>query len=154
MKRIIESFQEFITSAEINQNPGAWEYYGSNPKETLKSVEKIAFPELELTGIKAKIDTGADGTSLHVNDIKVVKGTLSFWIKSPSKRLEFSKFDKIKIKNSFGKTEYRYRINTKIKIRSKEFNVLVSLANRDKMKFPCILGKQTIRKGKYMIDLT
>jgi hypothetical protein len=37
MKRIIESFQDFITGSEIHQNPGAWEYYGLNPKKKTKN---------------------------------------------------------------------------------------------------------------------
>jgi hypothetical protein len=151
--RLVESFQSFIAGAEINQEPGAWEYYGSNPKKVLKSTEKVAFPELGISSIKAKVDTGADGTSIDANDIKIVKGKLTFWTKSPSNRLEFSKFSKVKVKNSSGKTEERYRIKTTIKIGKEEFNIQVSLTNRDKMSVPCILGKNVITKGKFIVDV-
>ena len=33
MKRIVENFRDFITGSEIHQNPGAWDYYGTNPKK-------------------------------------------------------------------------------------------------------------------------
>jgi hypothetical protein len=153
MKRLVESFKEFITSSEIHQNPGAWDYYGSNPRRSLGSTEKVSFPELKVSSIKAKIDTGADGTSIDANDIKVKNGVLSFWIKSPSNRLEFSKFDKVKVKNSSGKSEDRYRIRTMLKIGNDEIRVQVSLTDRGNMKFPCIIGKNAITKGKYMVDL-
>lgn len=32
MKRIVESFREFMDLAKINQGPDGWSVYGSNPK--------------------------------------------------------------------------------------------------------------------------
>lgn len=152
MIRLVENFREFLDLAKINQGPDGWTIYGSNPR-SLSQVEKVAFPDLGIKSIRAKVDTGADGTSIHANDIKEKNGVLSFWVNSPKDILEFKKFNKIKVKNSSGKTEDRYRIKTQIKIGEESFNIQVSLTNRDKMKFPCILGKNVISQGKYVVDV-
>ena len=152
MIRLVETFKEFIDIASISQGSRAWTIYGANPK-TLSHSEKVSFPELGINSIRAKIDSGADGTSIHVNDIKEKNGVLSFWIKSPNKVLEFKNFKKITVRNSSGSTQERYQITTLIKFDNFETKLKISLTNRENMKFPCILGKNFIKSGKFTIDL-
>lgn len=152
MIRLVETFKEFIDIASISQGSRAWTMYGANPK-TLSHSEKVSFPELGINSMRAKIDSGADGTSIHANDIKEKNGVLSFWIKSPNKVLEFKNFKKITVRNSSGSKQDRYQITTLIKFDNFETKLKISLTNRENMKFPCILGKNFIKSGKFTIDL-
>ncbi len=152
MIRLVENFREFLDLAKINQGPDGWSIYGSNPR-TLSQVEKVSFPDLGIKSIRAKIDTGADDASIHANDIKLKDGAIYFWVTSPSKILKFNNFKKIKVKNSSGSEQTRYQINTTIKFDDSEVKIKVSLTNRKKLKYPCILGKNFIKSGKFIIDI-
>jgi len=152
MIRIVESFREFLDLAKINQGPDGWTIYGSNPK-SVSHVEKVSFPELGITRIKSKIDTGADNTAIHANGIEEKDGTLYFWIKSPKKRLDFKEFKKIKVKSSTGESQDRYQIETIVKFGEQEFLIKVSLTDRSNMKYDCILGRNFLKAGKFTVDI-
>ena len=65
--------------------------------------ENVSFPELNIDKIKGKIDTGAYGIALHVDDIEVVDGKLKF--KIDSKEFVYEKFKKVSVKSSFGRKQ-------------------------------------------------
>jgi hypothetical protein len=153
MKYLVETFREFLDLAKINQGPDGWRIYGSNPRTELKRTEKVSFPDLGITKMSAKIDTGADNTAIHANDIKVINGVLTFWIKSKNDKISIKNFTTIEVKNSFGKKEKRYQIKTTVRLDDIEFKTKVSLANRKNMEFPCILGHAFIKQGKFTINI-
>lgn len=152
MIRLVENFKEFLDLASINQGPNGWSIYGSNPK-SLSHAEKVSFPDLGIKSIKSKIDTGADGTAIHANNIKEKNGVLSFWVNSPDKVLEFKNFKKVTVKNSSGSEQTRYQINTKVEFGDHSFKIKISLADRESMKYPCILGKNFLKAGKFTVDI-
>jgi len=150
--RLVENFREFMDLASINQGPDGWSIYGANPK-SLSHAEKVSFPDLGIKQIKSKIDTGADGTSIHVNSIKEKDGVLSFWVTSPKEVIEFKKFNKVEVKNSSGTKQTRYQINTTVEFGDHSFKIKISLANRESMKYPCILGRNFLKAGKFTVDI-
>ena len=152
MIKLVENFREFLDLAKISQGPDGWTIYGSNPK-SLSHAEKVAFPDLGIKSIRSKIDTGADGTSIHANNIKEKDGVLSFWVTSPKKVLEFKKFKKVGVKNSSGSKQTRYQINTTVEFGDHSFKIKISLADRGSMKYPCILGKNFLNTGKFTVDI-
>ena len=46
--------------------------------EVVGYIESVDLPEVELFGLDAKIDTGADSCSLHCDDIVIDAGTVTF----------------------------------------------------------------------------
>jgi hypothetical protein len=118
--------------------------------------EFIDLPELNLSGMEAKIDTGAYTTSIHCENIVVnyemSKAILYFTIE-PGQQIpfKFEDFGKKKIKNSFGEMEERYVIKTFIKLGGKKIRTTISLSNRDNMRYPVLIGRRLI-KGKFLID--
>ena len=150
--RLVENFREFMDLASINQGPDGWSIYGSNPN-SLSHAENVTFPELGIKSIKSKIDTGADGTAIHANGIKEKDGVLSFWVTSPKQVLEFKKFKKVEVKSSSGTKQTRYQINTTVEFGDHSFKIKISLADRGSMKYPCILGKNFLKAGKFTVDI-
>jgi hypothetical protein len=124
--------------------------------------EYIDLPLLDITGIEAKLDTGAYTSSIHCENIfvhnKDGKSILSFSISQTihgaeqSKTFYFEEFSKKKIKNSFGELEERYTIKTIVKLGSKKIWSTISLSNREKMRYPVLIGRKLI-KGKFVIDV-
>jgi hypothetical protein len=119
--------------------------------------EFLDFPQLGITGIEGKIDTGAYTSSIHCENITVnyenSKPILYFTIEQEGiKTLRFEEFDRKKIKNSFGEMEERFVIKTIFKIGKKKIRSIISLSNRDNMRFPVLVGRRVL-KGKFLIDV-
>lgn len=127
--------------------------------KTLGRYDRVDLPELGLSNIHAKIDTGAYTSSLHCHRAEVVDGKLEF-VLLDEEHPEFTgmkftsyDFEKKDIKNSFGEIERRFVIRTSIKIFGEEIVCEFSLSNRGSLKFPILLGRKIIR-NRYVIDVT
>lgn len=120
-----------------------------------------SFPELQIDDIHIKVDTGAYTSSIHtheisqdiINDKKIIK----FKILDPSHPLYVDKvfitenFIEKKIKNSFGKTEKRFIINTQIQIFEKNYPIQLSLSERGEMRYPVLIGRKLLN-GNFIVD--
>ena len=120
--------------------------------------EFIDFPELGIYDIEAKIDTGAYTSSLHCENISLnyenSKPILYFTIieHGETRTLRFEDFSQKKIKNSFGEMEERFVIKTIFHIGKKKIRSIISLSNRDNMRYPVLIGRRLL-KGKFYIDV-
>lgn len=124
--------------------------------------EFVDFPQLQLSSIEAKIDTGAYTSAIHCKDVEVKmvngKEVLYFKLLDDShpeySRLtyEFTEFYRKKIKNSFGEMEERFIIKTPIKIARKTILTTLSLSDREKMRYPVLIGRRLL-KGKFIVDV-
>ena len=121
--------------------------------------DRVDLPELGLTDIHAKIDTGAYNCSLHCASAEVVNGKLEFVLldeehpEFTGMKFTFKKFEKREIKNSFGEAEMRFVIKTRIKIYDHVIRAEFSLSNRGNLTFPILLGRKTLR-NRFLIDVT
>jgi hypothetical protein len=121
--------------------------------------EFVNIPALGINGIEAKIDTGAYTSSLHCETISIEqedgKDVLCFTIEpgENSKVFRFEQFAQKKIKNSGGEMEERYVIRTIINIGKKSIKSIVSLSNRDNMRYPILIGRRLL-KQKFLIDVS
>ena len=124
--------------------------------------DKIGLPELGLTDIDAKIDTGAYGCALHCHHIAVVgnenEKSLTFKLLDPThpeysnKIFTFTKFGDRVVKSSSGLAEHRYTITTLVEIFGRKHRVEFSLTDRASMKHPILLGRKFLNK-KYIVDV-
>jgi hypothetical protein len=115
--------------------------------------EKISFPELGIENVESKIDTGAFGTSLHVDGISIKDEKLHFWIGHKNNRFVYSNYKVIKVRSSFGRIQERYSIKTTMYLGKRKYKVHISLTNRKKMKFPCLVGRRFLYKFGYIVDV-
>ncbi|MDH5457283.1 MAG: RimK/LysX family protein [Nitrospinota bacterium] len=127
--------------------------------DTIGWREWVSFPELGIEKIKAKIDTGARTSALHVSHIRVVKGTdiVKFKIHPVQRRarplVEASAriVSRREIKSSNGEISVRPVIITKVKIGEKILPIELSLVNRDLMGFRLLLGRSVL-KNRFIVD--
>ena len=121
--------------------------------------EFVNIPELGIAGIEAKIDTGAYTSSLHCEKINIAvedgREVLYFTIEpgEGSREFRFENFAQKKIKNSFGEMEERYVIKTAVNMGKKSIRSVISLSNRDNMKYPLLIGRRLL-KSKFLIDVS
>ena len=120
--------------------------------------EHIDFPKQGLVGVPAKIDTGADSSAIWASDIVEKDGVLRFVLfdrVSPyysGKVLTAKKFSVASIKNSFGHTEFRYKVTLQIRLAEKLLKVRFTLANRENNTQPILIGRRTLH-GKFLVDV-
>lgn len=113
--------------------------------------ELLHFTDLGLINIPAKIDTGAYSNVLHCDYIEEIDGKLNF--KIGDNKYQFEKFKKISVKSSFGQEQERYAILTNVVLGNISYKLYVSLNNRDKMKYPVLIGRRFLQKFKYIVDV-
>ncbi len=131
-------------------------------KRTLGRIEKVDFPELDLYGIEAKIDTGAYTSSIHCESVKstIKEGQeyVTFTLLDAhhplfhKKKFTLPLFAEKLIKNSFGQAESRYIIQTKIILFEEVYELELSLADRSLMDYPVLLGRKLLRK-RFIVDV-
>jgi len=121
--------------------------------------DRVDLPELGLSNIHAKIDTGAYTCSLHCHRAEVVDGKLEFILldqehpEFTGMKFVFEKFEKRDIRNSFGEVEKRFVIQTSITIFEEVITTEFSLSNRGSLKFPILIGRKILR-NRFLIDVT
>ena len=121
--------------------------------------ELVELPELGLTGLAAKIDSGARTSSLHGHVIeeferdgeRYVRFSVDFLDRNVRQICEAVHVDIRGITSSNGETQRRYVIKTPLRIGDVEFRAEISLADRSDMKFPMLIGRSSLRR-RFFVD--
>ncbi len=114
--------------------------------------EIVSLPGLGLSGIPAKIDTGARTSSLHAHVLedfeKAGKRFVRFAVDWDGQRhyCEAVHVDVRGITSSNGDQQTRFVIKTPLKIGSLTFRAEISLADRSQMQFPMLIGRTALRR--------
>ncbi|MBQ6486251.1 ATP-dependent zinc protease [Candidatus Saccharibacteria bacterium] len=108
--------------------------------------------------IPAKIDTGADSSSVWASNIEIKEdGHLYFTLfdkKSPfytGKVLKRKDFSVLVVRSSNGTEQIRYFTKLLIKIKGRKIRASVTLTNRSNNSFPVLIGRRTLA-GKFLVD--
>lgn len=118
--------------------------------------EWVGLPALNIEMIRAKIDTGARSSSLHAKKIEIFDQDGQDWVRFEVVLDHAHEHGRIpcvapvsdirSIKNSFGHSEERVLIRTLLRISSGVWPIEVSLADRENMTYPALLGRTALRK--------
>jgi hypothetical protein len=65
----------------------------------------------------------------------------------------FEKFEQKTIKSSFGESELRFIIRTRIRIGKRTLRGIVSLTDRANMKYPVLIGRRLL-KNRFLVDVS
>lgn len=131
-----------VTKSDIKKTPLGWR-------------EWVSFPDFNVKAIKAKIDTGARTSSLHVTDMVFTKKGRTEYVEFVIHPIQRKQKPRVKarakvleyrhVKSSNGHISIRPVIETAIIIADKEFNIELTLVNRDLMGFRMLLGRQALK---------
>ena len=131
----------------------------NRPITTVGTKELVDFVSQEISQVPAKIDTGADSSAVWASNIHEENGTLRYTLfdkMSPyytGQELTTQSFSMTSIKNSFGKTEFRYKVSLRIRIAGRVIHVRFTLANRENNSQPILIGRRTLH-GKFIVDVS
>lgn len=125
---------------------------GSRPLTVVGWRELVSLPELGLSGIPAKIDTGARTSSLHAHVLDdFTRGGerfVRFAVDWHGERhfCEAVHVDVRGITSSNGDQQKRFVIKTPLRIGNLAFRAEISLADRSQMQFPMLIGRTALRR--------
>lgn len=129
----------------------------SSPPDIVGWRELVDLPELGLSGIPAKIDTGARTSSLHAEVLEDFTRDGEQYVRfcvdwgGVRHQCEAIHVDIRGITSSNGETQRRYVIKTPLTIGGKTHRVEISLADRSDMKFPMLIGRSSLRR-RFVVD--
>jgi hypothetical protein len=132
-----------------------------NSQKIIGRVERITFPELGIKNVHAKVDTGADLSSIWATGIHEENGILTFKLfgkKSPhytGKEIIFSKphYLLTRIANSFGHKELRYVVKLQINLGGRTIVGTFTLSDRSRKTYPVLIGRKLLNR-KFLVDVS
>lgn len=121
-------------------------------KTIIGAIETCSLPDLGISDINVRVDTGAKTSSLHVDDLKK-------YVKDGVTRVQFDIHPDVhnvsrivtchakvadirKIKSSNGESEQRYVIKTPIHLGAHTWEIEITLTNRADMSYLMLLGRE------------
>ncbi len=121
--------------------------------------EWLALPDLGIPSIRAKLDTGARSSALHVDDMTLlqrdgrqrVRFALRPGTDLPSVDVETEVIDIRPVTDSGGRTRERPFIRTLLELAGERWPIEMNLTNRADMLFPMLLGR-TAMAGRLLVD--
>jgi hypothetical protein len=132
-----------------------------NKKAVVGRLESINLPNLAISDLQVRVDTGAKTSSLHVDNIvkymkkgkPYVKFDLHPDIHNVSQLVSCDApvCDIRKIKSSNGDAEQRYVIKTPITLGKRTWEIEITLTDRSDMNYLMLLGREALG-DKFLVD--
>jgi len=122
--------------------------------------EWLSLPELGIVAVRAKVDTGARSSSLHVLDQECflrdgreyVRFVLDTGVHGQAAQpAEAEVLDRRRVTDSGGHATERVFIRTRLRLAGMEWPAEVNLTHRRNMLFPMLLGR-TALAGRFLVD--
>ncbi len=124
-----------------------------NSKQTIGRVEIIAFPELAIVEVHARIDTGARTSAVSVLRADVQDNRLNVvFFDDAQKTHTFDTYDKVAVASSNGQVDVRYKIRLLVVLGGKKIRAWFTLADRSTQVYPVLIGRNVLR-GKFVVDV-
>lgn len=130
-------------------------------KSIIGRVERVSLPTLGLKNVPAKIDTGADASSIWCSKIEIVDSHLHcvfFGKGNPFYSGEIVVFKKkdidlTRVANSFGHRELRYKVKIPMEIKGRTIKATFTLTDRSTKLYPILIGRSMLR-NKFIVDVS
>lgn len=130
-------------------------------KNVIGRWDRVDLPDLGLSDIQAKVDTGAYTCALHVSQlrrfIKAEQSFVEFKLLHPRAKsdelISVPLHARRRIKSSNGQSRMRYIIRTKVVVFGRSIMAEFSLSDRSRMDFPVLLGRKLLN-GRFLVDVS
>lgn len=120
-------------------------------KRPLGRSELVHLPELGLTDVEARIDTGAYHCAIHCINYHVDGTELVVrWANGTTTR--HTSFRRATVKSSFGDLQERYLVHLELSVYGEVVVQEFSLSDRSRMRHSLLLGRTFLKRG-FVVDV-
>ncbi|NLA64979.1 MAG: hypothetical protein GX862_03435 [Leucobacter sp.] len=123
--------------------------------------EWIALPEIGVSWLKAKIDTGAQTSALHTTNVEEFVRDGAEWVRFTVHPWQDSELDEVvverpvhdrrAVRSSSGHSQDRIVVLLDVTLCGQTQSAEVTLTSRDEMVFRMLVGREVLRRG-YAVD--
>ncbi|MBD8897417.1 RimK/LysX family protein [Rhodanobacter sp. DHG33] len=122
--------------------------------------ERLALPQLGIAQLKAKLDTGARSSALHVETLESFLRDGAIWLRftvRPGRHApgivccEARALDRRTVTDTGGRRTERWFIRSEILLAGRRFEADINLTDRRHMLFPMLLGRSALH-GRFAVD--
>jgi hypothetical protein len=120
--------------------------------------EQVDLPDWHIRGLRAKIDTGARTSALHVDGLEVLpRRRLSYYVvlhrRDQDRRIHVVApiARRSRVRSSTGEYTLRYFVRTRVRLAGVEREIEISLVDRGDMMFRMLIGR-TALAGHFLVD--
>lgn len=123
--------------------------------------EWVALPEIGVSHIKAKIDTGAQTSALHAADVEEFTRDGRDWVRftvhpwqhndNDELRVELPVHDRRTVRSSSGHSQDRLVVLMDVVLAGRRIPAEFTLTSRHEMVFRMLIGREALRQG-FMVD--
>ena len=112
--------------------------------------ERVDLPDWGIRDLRAKVDTGARTSALHVDNIaRLSNDRVQFDVvvnrKTHRKKHVVTRLTRVgQVRSSSGRAETRYFVSTTLRLGEVEKEIEISLASRHSMQFRMLLGRSAL----------
>lgn len=127
---------------------------------TLGWRERLALPGLGIPVLKAKLDTGARSSSLHVDTLEVIERPGATWLRFSltlgrrqprTVACEAQALGRRVVTDTGGHGTERWFVRSDVLIAGERYPIDISLTDRRHMLFPMLLGRSALL-GRFAVD--
>ena len=122
--------------------------------------ERVALPQFGIARLKAKLDTGARSSALHVETLESFLRDGAVWLRftvragrhaADAVACEAPALDRRMVTDTGGRRTERWFIRSEILLAGQRFEADISLTDRRHMLFPMLLGRSAMQ-GRFVVD--
>jgi len=127
---------------------------------TLGWRERVGLPQLGIERLRAKLDTGARSSALHVDSLETFMRDDAVWLRFGVSQgrhalhgmtCEAPALGRRVVTNSSGHRAERWFIRSQVRLAGQCFEAEISLTDRRGMRFPLLLGRTALH-GRFQVD--
>jgi ribosomal protein S6--L-glutamate ligase len=128
---------------------------------TIGRAENVDFPMLGVFDVPAKVDTGAESSSLWASSVEETDDGLKFVLFAKSSKyftgkhiiVPASSYSLTRVASSFGHSETRYKVRLQVIVHRRKIRATFTLSDRSQMVYPILLGRRLLQ-GKFLVDVS
>lgn len=121
----------------------------------------MQLPDIGVPWIKAKLDTGAQTSSIHAYAVEPFERDGTAWVRfgirpwqrsdADEVRVECPVLDVRRVRSSSGHVDERFVVSMRLVLVGRSVDAEVTLSNRDAMGFRMLIGREALSRG-FIVD--